>query len=91
MYPVRIWLVPPAEVPEKHLGHCQAYEREGRLAFFRIWIADNLSTEATWDTLAEEWAHVLRMHNYPIPAANEGHDAIYGAWFNEIKANWHEA
>lgn len=90
MYPVRIHLVHPSKVPDSKENHCttQSYERDGKLSHFRIWIANNQSEQGTADSLADEWAHVLRWHIYLVDDGPNGHDAIYGAIYNEIKEKW---
>ena len=86
--PVRVYLVKPSKIP----GLCGESDpisdpETGDTKRVVIRIADNLSKQATADTLAEEWAHALRFH-LKLDAGPNGHDEIYGAIFNKLKEKW---
>lgn len=82
VYPVRVKLVHPKEIPT-HDGYTTASADKR----FTIKISNALDWSATQITLWEEWAHVLRFHLWHVDGG-EGHDQIYGAIFNQIKQAW---
>lgn len=85
-YPVFVFFVPPGHKHlEGHDGHTHAFGKE-KPEKFHIYIASNLNSGSTADTLAEEWAHCLRFHMWKN--GGKAHDPIFSAIFGEIKRTW---
>lgn len=86
-YPVQIKIVSVRSIPG-HYGLTIAYAVDGYLKRCVIKLAETMDLSTALDTLAEEWAHVLRYHLFWIHDGKNGHDQIYGAIFNKIKEEW---
>lgn len=63
--------------------------KDGSIHSFRIYIKKGMSHGDTITALWEEWAHYHRLHS-PNVAGSEGHDEVFGSWYNRIKCKWDE-